>query len=125
MRLSVRTVILVSALPLALACGGDPQRPGVDATATLVSPNGAEGSAVVELTGRGVADVRAAGAGDRVFSSRSGETTRIIVVLETAGEVRFLVRIPDAGDPPMARVVAVAGGDDALRASVDGYRVEF
>jgi hypothetical protein len=91
----------------------------------LMSPNGAEGAAVFELTG---------GTGLGVVSSFGGEVyyehnygtgiTRVVVVMDVPGNVQFKVRTSNVGDLPSATVLQVADGNDQLRSSLDGYEVE-
>jgi hypothetical protein len=92
-------------------------------TATLRSPNGAEGAAVVELSGPGIGAVT--GVDGTVFAEAVGGVTRVVVLRATPGEVAFRVTMAEGAEQPGATVVEVAGGDDALRPSLSGYRVEF
>ena len=69
-----------------------------DMVATLVSPNGAEGAAVFETTSETIRDVSAE-TGDLFFGTLTG-TTRIIVVLETPGVIRFTLAVDDVNQPP-------------------------
>ncbi len=94
-----------------------------DVTVTLVSPNGDEGAAVLELTGTEVLD--AVMDGGEVFTFDAGASTRIVAVLAEAGTIRFTIAIGREAAPPQARVIEVAGGDDEARDSVAGYVVEF
>jgi hypothetical protein len=111
----------------ALACDATsprgPSGPG-EVAARLVSPNGAEGAAVLELSGSGIGAVRAS-AGTTLFIAAEGATTRLVLVRETPGELAFHVHLADRATAPTARVIEVAGGDDQLRTSLTGYRVEF
>ena len=113
-------------LALALLAGCDstaPKRPGELVTATLVSPNGAEGAAVLEFTGPGVREVTSEAA--RVFARTSGDVTRVVVVRDQPGTIQLRVRLADPTRKPAAAVVEVAGGDDAVRPSLAGSRVDF
>lgn len=115
---------LAAALALA-ACGGDgpsdpPRNPG-QVSAVLVSPNGAEGAALVELTGAGVRDVMLVGGQAFV---QAGNPARVLLVLGTPGEVRFSVLLDDKASVPTARVLEVSDGGNNLRPSLDGYRVD-
>ena len=126
---SHRTFLLI--LPFALAVLGcndlgpsGPEGPG-SIHVDLVSPNGAEGSAVFEITG---------GTGLGVVSSYSGEVyynynygtgvTRVVVVMDVPGNVQFKVRTSNVGELPSVSVLQVADGDDQLRPSLGGYEVE-
>ena len=91
-------------------------------TAVVVSPNGAEGAAWLELVGSGLGAVTAADG--RAFSERRGDTVQVVVVREEAGELVFLVQVDDATLLPSAVLHEVADGDNQLRADLSGYRVE-
>jgi hypothetical protein len=115
---------LVFGVFLLSACDGE--GPAVTAgvlTATLVSPNGPEGAAWVTLFGEGIVEVRALDA--RTFSHVRGDTVNVVVVRDQPGDLRFLVSVADTTRLPAAAVLEVAGGDDALRGSLVGYRVEL
>lgn len=90
----------------------------------LVSPYGAEGAAVLELTGGVALGVVASEYGD-TFYEHHGDTTRAVMVLDEAGTIRFTVQTEDIGELPTVTVIQVAGGDNRLRADVSGYEVEF
>ena len=124
-----RTFLLI--FPFALAALGcndlgpsGPEGPG-SINVTLSSPNGAEGSAVFEMTG---------GTGLGVVTSFGGEVyhnynygtgiTRVVVIMDVPGNVQFKVRTSDVGDLPAVTVLQVADGDDQLRPSLGGYEVE-
>lgn len=92
--------------------------------ATLISPYGAKGAAVLELTGGVALGVVASEYGD-TFYEHHGDTTRAVIVLDEAGSIRFTVRTEDIGKLPTVTVIQVAGGDNRLRADVSGYEVEF
>lgn len=117
-----------AALLLALAACSDggvaPPLEGGVMTATLRSPNGAEGAAVVELSGAGIQSVDAA-AGATVFAEAAGGVTRVVVLRATPGALAFRVTMADGAPAPDATVVEVADGSDVPRASLSGYRVEF
>ncbi len=119
-RIAVTVLVLA-----AVGCGGDvgPEiRPGF-LTASLVSPNGAEGAALISVVGVGVGNVESTGG--RVFTFSRGDTTRILVVLDSPGVLGFRFSVPDVGSPPVAMVVQVADGGNALRADLSAYRVRF
>jgi hypothetical protein len=92
-------------------------------TATLVSPNGPEGSAWLTLFGAGIVEVRALDA--RTFSHTRGDTVDVVIVRDQPGDLRFLVSVADTTRQPGVAVLEVAGGDDELRGSLQGYRVEL
>lgn len=122
----LRRLALLAAAVFALgACSDEPTggapRPG-EMRATLVSPNGPEGSAVLELTGGTIQDVAAAEAFVRVYWV-SGTPARFVVLRLEPGEIAFRLLTADVNDPPELRVVEVGGPDDALRSDLSGYSV--
>lgn len=122
---TVGTILVLTALA---ACrneptgGGDiPPQPG-DATATVVSPNGDEGSAVLEVTGGTVLDVRTDEAYVRVYRVPT-DPVRIVVARLRPGELTFRLTTDDVGHLPGIRVVEVGAPDDRLRPDITGYSV--
>lgn len=105
------------------ACGdaGPASGPGV-LTARVVSPNGAEGAALVTLVGPGIEGIAAAGG--RVFSEVHGDTVVVVVVNEAGGDLSFGVSLADTTRPPTAALVEVSGPDDRIRA-LTGYSLEI
>ena len=101
---------------------GEPRAIDGAYTVRLISPNGAEGAAVLELTGPGIASVTPLEG--EVFSSLHEQATRALVLLTDPGEIRFRVELRGATVLPQARVVAVAGPEDQHR-DLAGYRVEL
>lgn len=89
--------------------------------ARLVSPNGAEGAAVLRVTAA-VDSVTLRGG--RAFAVQGAGDTRIVLVLSQPGELRFTLHGVPAAQPPGFEIVEVADGSDRLRPSVTGYRVE-
>jgi hypothetical protein len=88
----------------------------------LLSPGGAEGAAVFELAGgTGLGEVTAEGG--EAHHQRSGRTSRVVVLLDDPGTVRFRVATSDVGEVPRVTVLQVAGGDNGLRSSLAGYHV--
>ncbi len=121
----LRTLLGLTALALAsYACGDSatpPRVPGPGTlTARLTSLAGAESAARFRLIGDGVRDVTASAG--RLFRATRGDTTDVIVVLETAGDVGFFLAVADTTDLPAISVLEVAGPDNALRA-LGGYSV--
>lgn len=115
--------LAVAALAFA-GCEGStrPDGPGT-VSASLVSPNGAEGAAILDVIGsvdafNGSSDVS-------VFTTPIANGTRVIVVRLNPGTLEMSMRIPDVSNPPAITVVEVAAGDDRLRTSVAGYGVEI
>lgn len=93
-------------------------------TATLISPNGPEGAALVILVGDGVGDVTPVG-NTEVFARAGSSTTRIVLIHQAGGELSFRVAVADTTQPPEAVVQEVAGPDDELRAALTEYSLEF
>lgn len=119
-----RTLLLAGLSLLASACDlGPPAGPGT-MTATVVSPNGAEGSALVLVYGPGI---RSVGALDgRVFGEQQGDTVRVVVVRDDAGgTLRFSLEVADTTQSFTGVVLDVAGPDDVLRGGASAYAVEI
>ncbi|MBM4183524.1 MAG: hypothetical protein FJ207_04765 [Gemmatimonadetes bacterium] len=91
-------------------------------TATLVSPNGAEGAAVVALTGEGIGP--ASGVGDvTLFRSDDPDGTTLVLVSPGGGTLAFAMALAYTTRVPASAVEQVAGTDDEMRTSVATYRV--
>ena len=90
---------------------------------SLVSPNGAEGAAILDVAGE-VESVSSTG-DTRVFSADSPAGKRVVIVRGTAGSLSVRLRVPDVSRPPQVTVVEVADGDDRVRVSLAGYHVEL
>jgi hypothetical protein len=125
-RRSIHQTALLGILAVALgACDSTgpagPKGPGT-LTATLVSPNGAEGSAVFEITG-GIDLGFVITTGGEVFHQHSGGTSRVVVILDDPGEIRFRVGTEDVAEIPQVAVIQVADGENHLRPSLSGYEV--
>ena len=99
-----------------------PRGPGT-LEATLVSPNGPEGAVVLELVGGGIDSVTETS--HLTYVQQDGATIRLVVVLEDPGVIEFELAVRDVSDPPQTTVVQVADGDNELRGSVAGYRVDL
>ena len=90
----------------------------------LVSPNGAEGSAVFEVVGgRGLGIVTTTG-GD-VYYEHGTDLTRVVVILDVPGSIGFRIQSENVRHLPQVTVTQVADGNDQLRASLSGYEVEL
>jgi hypothetical protein len=117
-------VLTLLALALLSACGSDGGGEPLQSltwSAQLVSPNGAEGAAVLEIDGD-VAAVRGP-AGSRILTHDANGRTRVIVVLDQPGTIAFELDLAERAPKPGANVVEVSGPDDALRATTAGYSV--
>lgn len=119
-----RCVLLFVVAPCWLTCDNGPSEPVAGVVdAMLVSPAGIEGAVVLELTGDGIGAVHSA-RGD-LFTATDGRLTRVVIVLQDPGIVRFTVQLADVAALPKATVIEVADGADQLRTDLNGYRVEF
>ena len=118
---------ILSALTLALlvACAdeGPVSGPGT-MTAVLVSPNGAEGAALLILLGSGVGQITRVG-DTEVYSYSSANATQIVLINQAGGDLSFQVAVADTTDLPSVVVQEVAGPDDELRTPTSGYDLEF
>lgn len=116
------------ALAMALLAGGcDLLGPeGVDGPGSisveLLSPNGVEGAAVFEVTG-GTGFGAVTAPEGKSFFDHGPESSRVVVVLDQPGEVRFEISTDNVAKVPTVEVVQVADGQNALRGSLDGYEV--
>jgi hypothetical protein len=90
--------------------------------ARLISPNGAEGAAVIEFAA--VVDSVVLQGGIAYLHAASGRT-RAALVLEHPGAVRFSLPHGTPGAVPAATVIEVADGSNQLRSTVAGYRVAY
>jgi hypothetical protein len=107
-----------------VACGdaGPVSGPGT-LTAVLVSPNGAEGAAVISFPSAGVAAVGPVGG--EIFSRVDGGTMTVVIINEPGGELSFSVSLADTLQQPVGSIEQVAGPDDELRTTLSGYSLEF
>lgn len=116
------TLLAVAALA---ACSdeGPVSGPGT-LTASLVGPNGAEGAALVVALGEGVGAITAVG-DTEVFSEAEMGRSRLVLINQIGGDLIFRVAVADTTVLPTFIVEQVAGPDDALRADLSAYSVEF
>lgn len=126
-RVGGRVAAIAAFVAVAVAGCSDPDGPrGPGAYEVAIeSPNGEEGAAVIQLTGSGIEGARAADA--RVYLAHIDEsTTRVVLIRDTPGELRFQVDVRDLGAPkPSAVILQVADGDNELRGSLAGYRASL
>ena len=120
-------VACLVAAAAAAACGDSgpsgPSGPGAF-RADLSSPNGVEGAAVFEITGGvGLGDVSVSG-GEALYDHGS-TATRVIVLLDDPGQIRFQIRSENVGLLPTVTVVQVADGDNELRETLSGDDVQL
>ena len=123
MRHWILAVFAIAATGLA-GCEGStkPDGPGT-LTAELVSPNGAEGAAILDVVGS--VDTFTGSSDVSVHTTPIANGTRVIVVRLNPGTLQLSLRVPDVSNPPAITVVEVAAGDDKLRPSVAGYQVNI
>jgi len=114
-------VACLVSLGLVAGCGDDPvPGPGV-LTATVESPNGAEGAALLKLVGDRI--LKISSVEGRVFSEYHGDTVIVVVVNEAGGELSFGVEVTDTTRRPVATLLEVSGPDDRIR-GLTGYSVD-
>ena len=112
------------ALSLLVACTDQsPPGPGI-LTATLKSPNGAEGAALVVLMGPGIGEVTPVGS-NQLYSNSSLDEVRIVLINQNDGTLAFRVEVADTTIKPAAIVEEVANPDNQIRSTLDGYQLEF
>ncbi|SUZ52403.1 uncharacterized protein METZ01_LOCUS5257 [marine metagenome] len=112
------------ALSLLVACTDQsPPGPGI-LTATLKSPNGAEGAALVVLMGPGIGEVTPVGS-NQLYSNSSLDEVRIVLINQNDGTLAFRVEVADTTIEPAAIVEEVANPDNLIRSTLDGYQLEF
>ncbi|MFC1661976.1 hypothetical protein ACFL3S_11100 [Gemmatimonadota bacterium] len=125
---SVSAALLIVAVVVAAlgACDilspSDPSGPG-SFHAELLSPNGLEAAAVFELAGGVELGVVTAPGGD-AFWDHAGGTSRIVVVLDSPGVIRFDIRTENVRKLPTVTVIQVADAQDDLRPSLSGFEVD-
>ena len=121
---AIQSLVLAGALLSAGACGdaGPVSGPGT-LTAVVVSPNGAEGAAVISFPSMGVGAIGAVSG--EVFSLVDGGTVTVVVINEPGGELAFSVTLADTTQRPVGLVEQVAAPNDELRTTLAGYTLEF
>lgn len=88
----------------------------------IVSPNGAEGAAVIEFAGV-VSSINVPGGVG--YLSSTGGVTRAALILQQPGTIRFSLPGVAIGAGPAATVIDVADGNNQPRAAVAGYTVTY
>jgi hypothetical protein len=101
---------------------GPPPGPG-DLEVTLVSPNGPEGAAVFELAD--AQTVYVTSEGGQVAHWLTGTATRIVVLLDEPGAIRFTMHVDDRSAATGLEVVEVADGGNQLRDDLSSYALSF
>lgn len=123
MRMLRALPLLILVALVACADEGPLSGPGT-LTATLMSPNGAEGAALVILVGEGIGAVTAVGATE-VHTRAGAGSMQIVLINQQGGDLSFQLAVADTTQPPQAIVQEVAGPDDELRSVLTAYVVEF
>lgn len=100
-----------------------PSGPG-EIRVTLLSPNGPEGAAVLELTG-GVGLGEVTSEIGAAFYEHDGAATRVVIILDEPGQIEFTVRSQDVGARLSVTVLQVADGSNQLRTGLSSYLVEL
>ena len=119
----LRALLAAAAVSTGLACSdGGPPVP-VEVDVRIVSPNGPEGAAVLEVATADLLQVSTSVG--LVFSNPVAGTTRIVVIRDTPGTLGFTLLMNGGMDPPAIRLLEVVDGNDQPRPSLGGYRVEF
>jgi hypothetical protein len=119
-RRRIAAALLLTSLLAACHDGSSPKPSG--ATGHIVSPNGAEGAAVIEFAGV-VSSINVTGGVGYVSSS--GGVTRAVLVLQQPGTIRFSLPGVAIGAGPAATVIEVADGNNQPRSAVAGYAVTY
>lgn len=120
-------VAAAAALVASAACQDAPPGPAPvpgDLLVTLVSPNGAEGAALLTTAEAGIVEVTA-DAPVQAFHWREAAVDRIVVLRDDAGVIRFRMSVEDVLRPPQLVVAEVADAANRLRATLTGYDVEI
>ena len=116
---------LVAFTLIALAACADQAPPGSGTlTATLVSPNGAEGSALIVLIGPGIGEISPLG-DTELYSHAADGSAQVLLINQVGGELAFLVALADTTAKPEWVVEEVAGPDDELRLLTGDYELEL
>ncbi len=125
-RLKAAGLLVAAAALVSLSCGDDPSEPPTgagDLIVRLISPNGDEGAAVLETTDEGITGVDCSNCD--VYHNRVGGTSRIVVLMDTLGEIRFTMSVTDRQSPPELQVIEVADPSNDLRDDVSQYVVRY
>ncbi len=124
LRSAVRA-LAIAGLLAAVACDDAPPEPQPvpgDLDVTLVSPNGSEGAAVLETADEGVTEISVE-EGLQAFHWTEGGLTRIVLLLDDVGELRFRMSVTDVNRPPRLDLVEVSDAMNRLRTSLAGYEI--
>ena len=120
-----RQVLCIVLLATLAACADQAPESGPGTlTATLKSPNGTEGAALVVLIGEGIGSVSAVGRTE-VYSYAGPDATQVVLIDQAGGQLAFQVAVADTTLPPLVVIRQVAGPDDELRSILTGYDLEL
>ena len=120
-----RLVIAVAAAALLLSACDNSNRPGGGGSisAVVVSPNGDEGAAVLDVVG--TVESFTGTDGVSVYTTPTSTGTRVVLVRLTPGTLSMKLSVQDQDQLPAISVVEVADPDDRVRPSIAGYTVEL
>lgn len=93
-----------------------------DLVVTLVSPNGPEAAVVLETTDEGIDGIQSLTG--EAHHWRAGDVSRIVVLLEEPGEIRFALSLADVNRAPALQILEVADPDNRLRDDLSEYELE-
>lgn len=115
----VRALFLLLAV-LTVACDSD--NGDERARTVTLTPAATNGAAVITLHGGLVASVSSDEG--QVFFSPLGDSTRVVLVLDEPGPLRFDLLLEDPAVDVVGTVIQVADAQNRLRSDVAQYRVE-
>ena len=117
--------VLLAALAFtAMSCDSTEPKGGPGTVkAVLVSPNGPEGAAILDVTG--AVESFTATKDVSLYTTPSTTGTRVVLVRLTPGELSVNMKVSNTLEPPPVTVAEVADGNNNVRASVSGYQVTF
>lgn len=123
---SLSALTLLVAFALVPGCSGDdgPTEPSPSEGAyriDVVSPNGPEGAALLEVAGDLVAGVEGLGSQAYVRPVEGG--ARVLVLVSTPGELVFRLELEDAAARPDVELLQVVSPENRPR-DLSGYSVE-
>lgn len=115
---------LLALLALLAACDSGPKGPGF-LTGAVEGP-ASLGAVQLEVSGAGIVGFEGAGT-TRVFSAPLGEDAhRVVLVGETAGDLRFRIEVTDRRSaPPSATVLSASDEADLPVSSLQPFRVRI
>lgn len=120
-----RLVIAAAVSALLINACDNSTRPGGGGTvnAVVVSPNGDEGAAVLDVVG--TVESFTGTEGVSVYTTATTTGTRVVLVRLTPGTLSMKLALQDQDRLPAISVIEVADADDRVRPSIAGYAVEL